>query len=453
MEDHRSEGLMRFRRRGGLTGKKLAEYIPVMLMTNLSTLLLVSVDGIVAGNLIGQDALASINIFYPVGVLTGAASLLASSGISINLSTAMGKNDQAELDRVKGVSLRAMIIMAAVVSVVQIPVVWLIIRSYRLPDEIFAMTMQYAAGIMLCTPLGLISSVGAYQLQVAGKMKMLMTLSVMEGISNLLFDLFFMGVLGVGVGGAGMGTACANLLRCTATVLYISRYTDMYRSDTKKVSSSEVFKVLGLGVPDASRVLILAFQNYFMMKMLLAVFGTPGAVIKGICSLCSSIANVLVSGVIGSMRPLMGLYAGAEDREGMDILMKQGSALTIMGAGLVALVIELRPDWFFAINGIRSIPEGGLPAVRIYALSIVAAGAANLIRMYLSIRKDFGYAAAITVAGNAVVPVFAFVLWMTAPAPCIFIAYVLGDTMVFALSLARYRSWQRRDREDRLRSE
>ena len=448
MEDTTNNGLMKYRRMGSLSARKLREYIPAMIMTNLSTLLLLTVDGIVAGNLIGQDALASINIFYPVGVLTGAVSALVSVGISISLSTAMGRNDQAELDRVKGVSLRVMLISAAVVSVVQIPVVWLTIRSYGLPDDIFAMTMQYAVGIMLCTPLGLISSVGTYQLQIAGKMNVLMRLSVIEGISNLLFDLFFMGVLHVGVGGAGFGTACANVLRCSMTVFYIARYTDMYKSNTKKVSAADVKGVLSLGVPDFSYVVVRALENYLFMKIILAAFGTSGAAIKGVCSLCFNISYVLIGGISGSMRPLMGLYAGGDDKKGLRILMQQGIALNIAATGIMTLATELRPELLFAINGVHDIPEGGVLSVRFYALYIVFCGFDALFRIYLTNRKDTRFTTALTLVGNGTMPLFAFILYKIAPPPYIFLAYLLTELLVFSLSVARYMMWNRRDRRD-----
>ena len=53
----------RYRRDGSLTDKKLREYIPIMVVNNLSVLLLVSVDGLVLGNLVGKSALAAVNIF------------------------------------------------------------------------------------------------------------------------------------------------------------------------------------------------------------------------------------------------------------------------------------------------------------------------------------------------------------------------------------------------------
>ena len=88
MQEFTQNEITKYRRTGNLTGRKLAEYIPAMLMTNLSALLFTSVDGIVAGNLVGADALSSINIFFPVSVVVGAISALIASGISISLSTA-----------------------------------------------------------------------------------------------------------------------------------------------------------------------------------------------------------------------------------------------------------------------------------------------------------------------------------------------------------------------------
>lgn len=125
---------------------------------------------------------------------------------------------------------------------------------------------------MIATPFGLVSTVGTYQLQATGNMRWLMRLSVMEGLANLAFDLLFVGPLGMGVMGASMGTACANVLRCAATVIILAKATDIYKAD---------------------------------------------GVIKGVCVFCSSLVNVAINGVQGSMLPLMGIIVGAEDWDGL----------------------------------------------------------------------------------------------------------------------------------------
>ena len=104
----------------------------------------------------------------------------------------------------------------------------LIIASYHLEPTLHDMTMQYSVGIMIAMPFSLISSVGLYQLQIVGKMKILVIFAMIEGIINIVLDILFVGVLKVGVGGAGYGTACANIIRATLTVIYMYTKTDIY---------------------------------------------------------------------------------------------------------------------------------------------------------------------------------------------------------------------------------
>lgn len=77
--DERAQIKQRFKRTGGLTRKKLIEYIPAMLITNFSTLLLISVDGLVVGNLVGGKALSAVNIFSPATLLIGVISAMIAS--------------------------------------------------------------------------------------------------------------------------------------------------------------------------------------------------------------------------------------------------------------------------------------------------------------------------------------------------------------------------------------
>ena len=110
----------RYRRNGTLTDKKLREYIPIMVVNNLSVLLLVSVDGLVLGNLVGKNALAAVNIFYPATTLIGVASVLVGCGTGTSLAVAVGMGDHDALMRLKSAVKRVMVIAAIVMSVVQV---------------------------------------------------------------------------------------------------------------------------------------------------------------------------------------------------------------------------------------------------------------------------------------------------------------------------------------------
>ena len=83
----------KFKRSKILIRMKMLEYVPALFISNLATLLILSADGIVVGNFIGADALASVNIFYPVTLIMGVISAIASYGTATCLSTYIVKND------------------------------------------------------------------------------------------------------------------------------------------------------------------------------------------------------------------------------------------------------------------------------------------------------------------------------------------------------------------------
>ena len=122
-----SELILRFHSDGSIWRKKLIKYIPPMLVTRLSTLLLVSVDSIVVGNLVGDDALSSVSLFYPISLLIGVISVLIASGSSTAISNSIGSNDQEKIERMKRTTIVTMVFSAIFLAIIQIPLVYGII--------------------------------------------------------------------------------------------------------------------------------------------------------------------------------------------------------------------------------------------------------------------------------------------------------------------------------------
>ena len=403
-----AKGLKKYRRNWKLVRSKLLEYIPVMIITNLSVFLISSVDGVIAGNFVGKEAFSAINIFFPISVFTGAFSVIASYGISTSLSTAMGRNNTEEIAKIKNASIYIAIGMAIVAGIVQIPIAIMIINSYGLSPEMYDTTWKYAIACMLCTPFSMISCVGTLKLQIAGKMKALMVLTITEGLSNTAFDLLFVAVFQMGVAGTGFGTLCANLIRCTSTIIYLRKKTDFYKREKERPDPGLIKNILLCGIPDASVPVVSAFQNYFMLRILMNIFGMNGSVINGTTGFCFNFAYVLILGIQAGIRPLMGLFVGAKDFDAIRELIRQGAKYVFMILGTVTILFALFPGLVFRLHGIKDIPESGETCIRIFAIFFIIQGLNFLLRLYLSNRKDIRFTTAMTLGGNALQPLFEF---------------------------------------------
>ena len=447
MEDKYATDEIRFRRTGSLTRVKLLEYIPVMILTNMSVFLLSTVDGLVAGNLVSAEALASINIFFPAMITVTVLSAIVDSGSATSLSTSMGTNDVEKIRRTKSAVRLVMVVAAMFVAVIQFPIIHGIIGSYDLTPEYHDLVWQYAPGIMIALPIGVISSVGSYQLQIIGKMRVLMILSVIEGIANLVLDLFFVQVTDLGLMGIGFGTAAANLIRCSTTVIYLVAKTDVYKCGGARPGWKEIKDIIFCGLPDSASMFMVAWQNYFIMRIVIEFFGDEGGTIKGVCFFALNIASMMILGVQKSMRPLLGLYSGAGDRKEMESLMRECMLICSALVAIVLIAVELLPGLAYHMNGVDDIPEGGILSLRLFALYFIFKGMNDLFRPYFANRKDSLAATGFTVVGNLMLPFFAQAMGMLVTSPFMWLGYFCTELLILILSFLRYRWWVKKDRK------
>lgn len=429
----------KYKRTKSLIRMKMLEYVPTLFLSNLSTLLILTADGLVVGNFLGSDALASVNIFSPITILMGVISAIVSNGTATCLSTYIVKNDVEALSYKKSAIKLAVLITAILIIVLEVPIVELIVSSYNLEPNMHAMTMQYATGIMIAMPFSLISSVGVCQLQIIGKMKVLVIFAVIEGAINLALDILFVGVLKVGVGGAGYGTACANIIRATLTVIYMYTRTDIYKKSKVKCRIDDIIEIIRCGLPEASSILVRAFQSYVLMRIILLAFGKEGGTIKGVSAFCFTLANVFIASTQGSIRPMINLLYGEEDRIGLKNTMRIGFRLITISCLAMTVVVAFNPKFFFVIHGVHdAMPESAMLALRFSALQYVFAGYGTIFRTYFSNTNNYSFATRVTLIGNLSMVVFAYCLYKFCPAPFVFLADAMTAAFVYIILLARY---------------
>ena len=444
----------KFKRSKILIRMKMLEYVPALFISNLATLLILSADGIVVGNFIGADALASVNIFYPVTLIMGVISAIASYGTATCLSTYIVKNDVEALSYKKSAIKFAVIITAILIVVLEVPLVELIIASYNLEPTLHDMTMQYSVGMMIAMPFSLISSVGLCQLQIVGKMKILVFFAVLEGVINIVLDLLFVGVLKVGVGGAGYGTACANIIRAVLTTVYLYTKTDIYKNSKVKCRIEDIIEIIRCGLPEATSILVKAFQSYVLMRIILLAFGKEGGSIKGVTVFCFTLTNIFISSIQGSIRPLISLLHGEEDRIGLKNTMRIGYRLITISCILMTILVFINPKFFYVIHGVHdAMPETALLALKLSALQYVFAGYSSIFRTYFSNTNNYSFATRVTLIGNLSIVAFAYGLYKFFPAPYVFLAETLTAAYVSLILIVKYFYFDIKNKNEELKNE
>ncbi len=444
----RKEFRERYRMSGNLTRKRVLKYLPFLLMTNLSNLLLISVDGIVVGNFCGSNALSSVNIFYPITIAIGVISTIISTGIATSLSVCMGENDQDGIARLKHAAKLLMILSSVFIAVFQIPIVYFLINSYHLSEEMHNLTWAYATGVMISMPFGIISTIGVYELQIVGKMKPLMVLSIIEGVINLVMDLLLVGAFRIGIAGAGYGTAIANVIRATLTVIILYKQTEIFDCRGKKSTFKDILNIITTGIPEASFSAVIALTNYLMTKIILMGFGETGGSILGVCSFTLNLSLVFINGLQGSMRPLAGLLSGSNDWVGLRLLLQQCCLIAMSVLFVYTVLVFLFPGVFFHLHGIKEMSGEGAMSLKLFSTCFIFRGVNALDRLYFISRGKKKFSSLLTTFGGLTLPLFALLLIHTAGNEFLWLSYLFTEALICIVYSIRYFRLRKEDKTE-----
>lgn len=191
---------------------KLLRYIIPTYLTSLFNTVYTIIDGIFVSAYVGTNALAAINIVYPiVNVLTGIALIFATGGSAV-AALHIGGNRKNAASRSFSVSVTASILLGSLVSLG----VFLNLTGILNLLGATSLTMNdckiYALWWLLGTPVVIGKELFTYFIRVDGNPAYSFATALSGGVLNIILDYILIGCLKVGIPGAALATMLGLLL-------------------------------------------------------------------------------------------------------------------------------------------------------------------------------------------------------------------------------------------------
>lgn len=196
------------------------------------------IDSMVVGKTLGVSALAALGASsWPNWILIGMIQGL-SQGISILLARSFGKNDQNELKRGFGNA----IILSAVFSLILLITGELfsphVLRLLNTPEELMPFALTYLriviSGVMIIMGYNLLAAT----LRALGDSRTPLYAMIGASVVNIVLDLLFVRVLGMGIDGAAFATVLAQTFSMAVCLpaIFHTRVLHLKKSDFRAES-------------------------------------------------------------------------------------------------------------------------------------------------------------------------------------------------------------------------
>lgn len=193
---------------------RILKFILPTYLTSLFTTLYTIIDGVFVSAYVGTDALAAINIVYPIVNLLTGLSLMFAVGGSTLAAIALGSRSQSRANHIFSQCL----FWSLLLGIGAAAVCWLGLDALLSFLGATAPTMEYCRTYALLWLLGVPAVVGKelliYFVRIDGAPGLSFSISAAGGIANILLDALFVGVWDLGVFGAGLATVMGLLLSC-----------------------------------------------------------------------------------------------------------------------------------------------------------------------------------------------------------------------------------------------
>lgn len=248
----------------GAPWKKIVLFTLPMLVGNIAQQLYNTVDSVVVGNYVGDNALAAVGSAGPILNLLIVLFVGISVGAGIMVSQYYGAREREELSLTIGNCITLTLIASLFVMVVASLVARPLLELLDTPESIIDWCQSYliilfvgSAGLAFYNILsGILRGLG-------DSMSALLYLLV-STVVNIVLDLLFVAKLGMGVNGVALATVIAQAISALLCMLRLMRMTEHF--DLKlcylKLKRKHTSKIVQLGLPSG------VTQAIFSMAMI-----------------------------------------------------------------------------------------------------------------------------------------------------------------------------------------
>lgn len=441
----------------GTPWKNIAMFTIPMIIGNIAQQLYNTVDSIVVGKFVGDNALAAVGSSSPIFNLLLVLFIGISVGTSVMVSQYFGAKDREQLSGTIGCCITLTAIASVFIMVIGSFIVRPLLELLNTPDSILDWCTSYLTVLFVgIAGVAYYNILGGVLRGLGDSFSALLYLLIATVI-NIVLDLWFVAGLGLGVFGVALATAIAQSISAILCFLKLTRMGDLFDIKPKylKLTKEHSLTMIRLGLPSGLT------QAIFSMAMIVvqSLTNSFGEMVIA--------ANVIIMRVDGfAMMPnfsfgtTMTTYAGQNVGAGKYDRVTHGARQgTLMAMGVSATVTALILIFGKYLMGIFTTTTE-LVDLSVHMMRILAAGyiAMAVTQSLSGVMRGAGdtmtpmWISLFTTVGVRV-PVAYGISWLTRTpelpngrSECIFISLLFSWTLGAVLTFICYRigRWKKR---------
>ena len=418
--------------------KMLRGTMVVMIVTVLSTMLGMVVDGIVTTRFLGQTYMSAYGLANPIFNLLIAINGVLAAGIQVLCAKHIGSGDFERAKQVHTISFIAAGVIAVTLMLLMVfgsDQIAMLLGATGKNASLLPEASDYLRGLGFGVPALMIAFITNSFMQIDSDQTRTIVAVVVMTIVNIAGDFINALVIHGGLFEMGMATTISYYVALFIALTHYLKKDNVLTFHFRGLRIRDAFQVMRLGAPSGVVSLCITFRNIVMNRLLLLV-ATPMAVAAfSIQNTVAAATGAIATGTGMAVLLVSGIIAGEKDRASATNLVRIMNRLGLIiaiGEMAVCLIFATPLVGVFAGND-QALLDEAVYCVRIFAFGFIGNVLNSMMENYVQGLGRVALANLLIVLDTFVYcTIVAWVLGFgfSLPLGYIWASWAIGETMV-----------------------
>ena len=395
-------------------------------------------DGIFAGQIIGQVAMAACGVAMPLTYINSGIATLLGMGSASVLARALGKGDQRLVNKVMGNLIFWVLVCSAITTVGGLLLAPYFLDLVGASGEIKALGIRYLHIIFLGSVFVNFTQSANMVIRGEGLMKKAMLIMGLGAAMNIVLDPILMMALGdFAIEGAALATVLSQITQALVTYHYFRKQSQQVKIGPIRIEKELSGQVFAVGVSAMMMQLLFMIQQTLLYKMAFQYGGEMHGTLMAAAIRMYGFSFIPLWGMSQGLQPVVGTNFGAKRYDRVAASVRVFSWGGLLLAGFFWILSLALPGQILQLFGVEaSLIAQGVGYFRLFYMAFVLYGVMVMAVTFFQAIGD-GKKASLIVLGRQLVVFVPLALllpqWLGVAG--VWLAQPLVDTVIILLGV------------------
>ncbi len=331
------------------TYKKLIRFTLPSILMMIFTSIYGVVDGFFVSNYVGAEAFASVNLIMPLIIILSAVGFMIGTGGNALVAMTLGQHDEKRANEIFSMLIYILIFLGICLSIAMAVFMPKMARILGATDIMIDDCVIYGRISMVSLTFFMLQTSFQSFMVTAARPHFGLYITIAAGVTNMVLDLVFVGILGFGVAGAAWATVASEIVGGSIPLIY---FIIPNKSKLNLVKAGFKFrsliKVLSNGASEFMTIISSSFVNMLYNLQLMKIAGEKGVASFGVIMYINFIFTGVLFGYAFGSSSIVSYHYGSENYKELRSLFSK--SIKIIG---IASLISFASAQIFAIPLIK----------------------------------------------------------------------------------------------------